>query len=133
MISLAGLLEQTIAIPNLDYAHLFQVLKLVDPNSEDLYEAFRRLCFNALLPNRDDHGKNFAFLYDESSKSYRLSPAFDLNYTPNKNEHEMSVFGVGNPKDKDLLGLAAKLNMSKQRSQAILEKVKLVLATAKFS
>jgi len=133
MISLAGLLEQTILIPNLDYAHLFQVLKLIDPDSDDLYEAFRRLCFNAFLPNRDDHGKNFTFLYDEASKSYRLSPAFDLTYSPNKSEHEMRVFGAGNPGEKDLLGLAAKLNMSRQRSKAILAKVKQVLATAKFS
>lgn len=32
---------------------------------DDLYEAFRIMCFNVIYENKDDHGKNFTFIYDE--------------------------------------------------------------------
>jgi serine/threonine-protein kinase HipA len=39
----------------------------------------RRGIFNLLATNRDDHGRNHAFLYDEASRRWTLSPAYDLN------------------------------------------------------
>ena len=72
MISLSSLLETTHRIPNLDYLHLFQVIKMFCKNKEDLYEAYRRMCFNVLYGNLDDHGRNFALLYDEKLKGYKL-------------------------------------------------------------
>ena len=40
-----------------------------------------RMCFNVFAHNRDDHSKNFTYLYDESADSWRLSPAYDLTYS----------------------------------------------------
>lgn len=62
MISLSALLETTHRIPNLDYSHLFQVIENICPDKDDIYEAYRRMCFNVFYKNRDDHGKKF-FLY----------------------------------------------------------------------
>ena len=42
-------------------------------------ECFRRAVFNLLSTNRDDHGRNHAFLYDEQCRTWSLSPAYDLN------------------------------------------------------
>jgi len=70
MISLSAILETTHRIPNLDYIYLFQVIKCICPNKNDLFEAYRRMCFNVLFGNKDDHGKNFSFLYDEKIKGY---------------------------------------------------------------
>jgi serine/threonine-protein kinase HipA len=39
----------------------------------------RRAIFNLLAVNRDDHGRNHAFLYDESTRTWTLAPAYDLN------------------------------------------------------
>jgi serine/threonine-protein kinase HipA len=50
------------------------------PN-DDLEELWRRIVFNVLISNTDDHLRNHAFLY-ESQKGWRLSPAYDMNPVP---------------------------------------------------
>lgn len=125
VISLAALLETTHHIPNLDYTHLFYVIQEISARVEkDMYEAFRRMCFNVYFGNKDDHGKNFAFIYDEKLDGYTLSSAFDLTQTPDKVEHEMTVNGAGNPKDDDLLAVALKFKLSISKCQDIMVKTK---------
>jgi len=119
--------QRFLRIPNLDYKHLFQVIQSICKDNNDLYEAYGRMCFNVLYGNKDDHGKNFAFLYDESIKGYRLSPFYDITQTNDKLEHEMTVNGVGNPQEKDLLEIAKALGLSKQRCSLIISKIKNVL------
>ncbi len=126
MISLAAVLETTHRIPNMDYIHLFKVIKYMC-REEDLYEAFRRMCFNVLYKNKDDHSKNFSFIYDESIKRYRLSPAYDLTKTPQKLEHEMTVNGNGNPNEKDLLEVAKIMGLTLGKCKDILFKCEKVL------
>jgi serine/threonine-protein kinase HipA len=46
---------------------------------EEALEAFRRVVFNLLATNRDDHGRNHAFLYDWRHRLWSLAPAYDLN------------------------------------------------------
>jgi len=123
MISLSSLLETSYKIPNLDYKHLFQVIQKICIDQEDLYEAFRRMTFNVLYPNRDDHGKNFAFLYNEEKKGYQLSPAFDLTKTPMIFEHQMTVLNNGNPTKDDLIKLAVEMNLSIKKCKDIINKV----------
>ena len=127
MISLSALLETTHRIPNLDYSHLFQVIQSICPDKGDIYEAYRRMCFNVFYNNRDDHGKNFSFIYDENIKGYRLSPAYDITSTPNKFEHEMTVNGNGLPKEKDLLDIAYKFKLSLSTCKSIISKIKSVI------
>lgn len=127
MISLAALLETTHRIPNLDYGHLFQMIEKICVDKNDLYEAFRRMCFNVFYKNKDDHSKNFAFLYDEAIKGYRLSPAYDITSVPNKSEHEMTVNGNGNPTEQDLLVIADSFKLSKKRCLDIIVNIKTTL------
>ena len=122
MISLAALLETTHKVPNLDYIHLFQVIQSISARpTEDLYEAFRRMCFNVFYKNRDDHSKNFAFLYNEKLEGYVLSPAYDLTKTEEKFEHEMTVNGNGNPTKEDLLAVAKEFKLSLVKCKAIID------------
>lgn len=127
MISLSALLETTHRVPNLDYGHLFQVIQNICVDKEDMYEAFKRMCFNVFYKNRDDHGKNFSFLYDETAGGYRLSPAYDLTSLPNKPEHEMMVNGNGKPTEHDLLEIAKTFKLSLKRFTEIVENTKAVL------
>lgn len=121
MISLAALLETTHKIPNLDYMHLFQVVQMISVRpTEDLYEAFKRMCFNVFYKNKDDHGKNFAFIYDEELNGYVLSPAYDLTRIENKFEHEMTANGNGNPRKEDMLVIANKFKLSITKCKAIM-------------
>ena len=124
VISLSALLETTHRIPNLDYTHLFYVIQEICVRKEDLYEAFRRMCFNVYFGNKDDHGKNFAFIYDEKLEGYTLSPAFDLTQTPDKIEHEMTVNGAGNPSDDDILAIAQEFKLSLSKCKDIMMMIK---------
>jgi len=124
MVSLSSLLETTHRIPNLDYIHLLQVVQRICVDQSDMYEAFGRMCFNVLYGNKDDHGKNFAFLYDEGKRGYKLSPFYDITQTKDKFEHEMTVNGVGNPSEKDLLDIAQTMKLSMQKCKQVIDKIK---------
>ena len=123
MISLSALLETTHKIANLDYHHFLQVVQTIC-RPEEMYEAFRRMCFNVFYKNKDDHGKNFSFLYDEELKSYKLSPAYDITSTPTKFEHEMTANGNGNPTEEDLLFIAKHFKLSITKCKQIIEEIK---------
>jgi len=127
MISLSSLLETTHRLPNLDYMHLFQVIQSICVDKADLMEAFRRMCFNVLFGNRDDHGRNFAFLYDENLRGYRLSPAFDITKTIDKPEHEMSVNGQGKPIEADLLAVARNMKLPSKKCIEVIENTKIII------
>lgn len=126
MVSLSSILETTHRIANLDYMHLFQVISVVCKDMDDMTEAYRRMCFNVLYGNRDDHGKNFAFIYDEKLQGYRLSPAYDITQTPNKPEHEMTVLGNAKPTEKDLLAIAKEVDISANAAKSILDDILLI-------
>jgi serine/threonine-protein kinase HipA len=129
MISLSSLLETTHLIANLDYVHFLQVIQKISVNKDDVYEAYRRMCFNVLHQNKDDHGKNHAFLYDDNLKGYKLSPAFDITRTQEKFEHEMTVLGNGLPKEEDLINFIDEMKLSKNKCLIILDNVKKALNT----
>ena len=126
MISLSALLETSHRLPNLDYMHLFQVISEICANESDIYEAYGRMCFNVMYGNKDDHGKNFAFLFDEDAGSYVLSPAYDLTKTPYKPEHEMTVLGNGSPDVSDLRKITQKLKLSAAKCETTIRTIKTV-------
>lgn len=131
-ISLSSLLETSHQIPNLDYMHLFQVTNKICKNRDELYEAYKRMCFNVLYGNKDDHGKNFAYMYDESVKSYCLSPFYDITKTPYKVEHEMTVLGNGKPIEKDLVDIIGEAKLNRERCMDIISSIKEVVRQEKY-
>lgn len=132
VISLSAILETSHRIPNLDYIHLFQVIDKISIDKGDSLEAFRRMCFNVFYGNKDDHGKNISFFYDEDLKGYRLSPAYDITRTPYKREHEMTVFGNGIPNEKDILAVAKYLKLPLKACKDIMDKTKAILFSGDF-
>lgn len=62
--------------------------------NEDLHALFRRVAFNVLIGNRDDHLRNHGFLREPGG--WRLSPAFDVNPNPDKDVHVLSI-GLDDP------------------------------------
>lgn len=61
-----------------DYRELLLVTKTLTRDMAQVTEAFRRMVFNVVASNRDDHGKNHAFLYRNGQ--WTLSPAFDVTF-----------------------------------------------------
>ena len=120
VLSLSGFLDVPHTLANLDYVTLLQSVNYLTSSKEELLEGYRRACFNVLAKNKDDHGKNFSFIFDEDRRSYILSPAFDLTYTPFIKEHEMTCMGSGNPDVGDLIALAKKMGIKKEEAERII-------------
>jgi serine/threonine-protein kinase HipA len=63
------------------YTDIAEIIRMYSSQpTADLHELWRRIVFNVLVSNLDDHLRNHAFLYD--GKDWRLSPAYDLNPVP---------------------------------------------------
>lgn len=123
MISAAGLLETSHRIPNLDYDILMKLTLRLTGNMEECEKLYRLMCFNMYAHNRDDHSKNFSFLYLEDQKRWVLSPAYDLTYSSSLGgEHATTINGNGvNPELNDALAVAKRigLNTNKAKKTAI--------------
>lgn len=126
MLTAAALLELNFEQPSLDYHGLMKLTKiLTEDNAEDMENMFRRMCFNVFAHNRDDHSKNFTYLYDEAKDSWRLSPAYDLTYSNTYyGEHTTAVAGNGrNPGRKELLTVGMSAGLEKEWCIAIIEMI----------
>lgn len=80
------------------YAQLFNVISQLDLPYEDREDAFRRMAFNVMGRNCDDHSKNFSFMLRQGSTVWSLAPAYDVTFAHNPNgewthQHLMSVNG----------------------------------------
>lgn len=68
---------------NSSYENVFKVAMSLGVPHKDLEQLFRRMVFNIIFRNVDDHLKNHSFIYDKSSNSWGLGPAYDLTYALN--------------------------------------------------
>ena len=114
---------------NFSYSALFSILERLHCPFEDRYELFRRMVYNVMASNYDDHSKNFSFLMDREGK-WRLSPAYDLTYAndPNSNyinNHQCLINGKfeGITID-DLLKVGIDAGLNKRKMDVIIKEVK---------
>ena len=101
---------------DMDYHQLMKLTKILTrDNKHDIENMYRRMCFNVFAHNRDDHSKNFTFIYDENNDGWRLSPAYDLTYsTTYYGEHTTTVDGNGrNPGIKELAAVGTAAGIGK--------------------
>ena len=122
MISAAAILETSHRIPNLDYDILMKLTLQLTKSMEECEKLYRLMCFNVFAHNRDDHSKNFSYIYRDREKRWILSPAYDLTYSNSiGGEHATTVNGNGvDPGMEDLLAVAKKIGigMAKARKTA---------------
>lgn len=101
MASLCGLLQKDFNIPRLlDYEDYLRVTQALAAPNADMEQAFRRMVFNVIARNQDDHTKNFSFLMDPQGR-WQLSPAYDLTFACGNRftaSHQMTING----KDRDI-------------------------------
>jgi len=88
----------------------------------DLEELWRRIVFNIAISNTDDHLRNHGFLLTD--KGWILSPAFDVNPTPNSSGLNLNITEYSNATDMELAReVAAQFRVQPQRSKGIIEQV----------
>lgn len=95
MISLAGAIEAPPHAPSIDYDGFLRATLAITRDVRDVEEAFRRMVFNVLASNRDDHSRQHAYLMNAAG-TWRLAPAYDLTYSAGLGgEHYLAVAGEG--------------------------------------
>ncbi len=120
----AGILHVDFRAPSIDYANLMKLVMFVTRHNDDLEQMARRMMFNALAHNRDDHVKNHAFLMGPDG-AWRLSPAYDLTFSQGPGgEHALAIAGEGRRPTRDhLLAAAGEAGLRKPRATEILAEV----------
>lgn len=110
------------------YEQAFLVMRQLQLPMRDLEEQYRRMVFNLVARNQDDHVKNIAFLMDRTGQ-WSLSPAFDITWSFNPDgdwtaTHQMSVNGKRDQFDRaDLLAAGRGAQLKRGRADAIAEEV----------
>lgn len=124
-----GLLCLSLTMPYLDYTNLLALTGFLTQNAKEVEEMYRRMVFNYLTDNKDDHCKNFSFTVSDNGNGqyfWHLAPAYDLTLCTEgyNGEHTTSVNGTGNPTLKDMIAVGMKNKLSEQRCREIYEEVK---------
>lgn len=98
------------------YEQAFNVMRTLRLPYSQAQEMFRRIVFNVVVRNQDDHTKNISFLMDKNGK-WRLSPAYDMGFSYNPDggwtsQHQMSINGKFDGITRgDLLEIAKRNNI----------------------
>lgn len=130
MLTLSGIANLNRDEPH-SYDDLFLICRKLNLDSNTTTEVFRRMVFNVIFRNHDDHAKNHSFLMDKDSK-WKLAPAYDLSYSYNPtgqftNKHQMSINGKKDNIDyTDLMKVAERNDVKnpKEIMQKVIESAK---------
>lgn len=115
------------------YEQALFTIRQLDLPMAAIEEQFRRMVFNIMARNQDDHVKNIAFIMDKSGR-WSLSPAFDVTYSYNASgvwtaSHQMSLNGKRDGFDLDDFRACAKgASMKRGRAETIIEEVRNIVS-----
>src|SRR5690606_2420838 len=100
------------------YETLFRVMKRLKLPYDQFEQQYRRMLFNVMARNHDDHVKNFSFLMNEEG-SWTISPAYDLTFSHKPggtwpDVHQSSINGkYDNFTKEDMLGFGKAFGIKK--------------------
>ncbi len=116
VVSVAGLLGADYRIPSIDYSHIFKVCLILTHNVNELWKVYRLMVFNYLIGNKDDHAKNFAFIY--YNNEWHFSPAYDLLPSDGLNGYRTTSINDNiEPTKDDLIKVAVSAGLNKKEVQ----------------
>jgi serine/threonine-protein kinase HipA len=123
--SICGLLHADHRLPSIGYETLLKATNLVTRNQVEVDRMFRRMVFNVLAHNRDDHTKNHAFLLDDDGE-WRCSPAYDVTFSAGPGgEHALAVDGEGRqPGVAHITAVARRTGVSAKLVRACIDQVR---------
>ena len=117
--TLCGMAGVDFRQPNLmGYEDVFRILNLLNMDYTQKEQLFRRMAFNVLAFNRDDHTKNISFIYEDSS--WQLAPAYDMIFAFNPENywlknHNLSINGkINSITEDDILAVGGKFGIKKK-------------------
>ena len=114
------------------YEQAAEIVRILNSSMRDIEQLYRRMVFNVLLVNQDDHVKNISFLMDKSGK-WKLSPAYDITFSYNQNNiwlkaHQMLINGKNeNITYDDLIISGKNMGISSVKCKKIINDINKVL------
>jgi len=125
VISVNGLLEVWRRKPKLDYDTLMKLTFEMTKDYSEIEKLYRLMCFNVFSHNRDDHSKNFSFIYDEKESRWKLAPAYDLTYSrPFDGKRATTLLGNDvNPGKKEIFTIAKRIGLNQKKAKVIADDV----------
>lgn len=129
MLSLGGIAHFDFNQPGAySYEQAARVMRQIKISNTEISQFYRRMVFNALARNQDDHVKNISFLMDRYGR-WSLAPAYDVTYAYNPDgmwtgTHQMSINGKRDMFTReDLLESAKNMGIKKAEAEQIIETV----------
>ncbi len=125
-----GLLCISLRQPFMDYSNLLALTGYITQSRDDVEQMYRRMLFNYLTDNKDDHCKNFSFYVVKDSDTgawrWRLAPAYDLTFCTEgyNGEHATSVNGKGRPGLSDFISAGTKIRLPEVRCREIIDRMR---------
>lgn len=110
------------------YEQAAGIMRRLKLSQIEIEQLFRRMVFNEVAKNYDDHVKNISFLMDRSGK-WSLSPAYDMTFSYNPNsiwtsQHQMKINGKReNIEIDDLITCGKNMDISNKRIKEILKQI----------
>jgi serine/threonine-protein kinase HipA len=121
VLTLSGYLYASHRHPSIGYDSVLGATHHLTGDLREVERAFRLMAFNVLTHNKDDHTRNFSFLYHNGV--WRLAPAYDLTFSAGmRGEHATDIAGSGNPGLPQVRQIARQAGISHWRD--ILEEVR---------
>ncbi len=134
MQSLGGLAHFDFNLPGAySYEQAAEVMRRIGLSRTEIRQFYRRMVFNVLARNQDDHVKNISFLMDRRGK-WRLAPAYDVTYAFNPDgfwtgSHQMTVHGKRDQiYREDLMLCAQDMGVRQAEAEKIIQEVETGIA-----
>lgn len=131
VVSVAGLIGADYRLPSIDYLHIFKVCAALTHNVTEMWKIYRLMVFNYLIENKDDHAKNFAFIYRDGN--WHFAPAYDLLPSDGINGFRTtSINDSIEPTKEDLFTVAVKVGLDKKKVVRVFENIRKIAAQSKI-
>ena len=126
IVSVAGLVGADYRLPSIDYNHIFQVCAALTHSIAELWKVYRLMVFNYLIENKDDHAKNFAFIYRDND--WHFAPAYDLLPSDGINGFRTtSINDSIEPTKEDLFAVAVKSGLDRKTVEEVFERMESII------
>lgn len=118
-----ALLNESILLPKMDYRTLLHLTGYLTQSEKEVEQMYKRMIFNILTANKDDHAKNFSFIFDAGA--WCLAPAYDLTLCSSgyHGQHATSVNNNGSPNYEDVIIVGQSIKISLNRCNEIIEEI----------
>ena len=126
VVTAAALLQTDFRNQDVDYTNLLALTGYLTQDPAQVEEMYRRMVFNLVCDNKDDHAKNFSFMCRNGQ--WTLAPAYDITYSPkgSNGQHATSLYFSGNPTREEVIKAGMQIRIPKNTCEEIIDTVQII-------